>query len=338
MISARVISGKVLLAASLAAFVAVGSLTLNLTAADHGDAPGVRLDPRLDIPDVYVFQSPSQPGNVVFIMTFSPLARIVAPNTFHPTANHDFIIDTGGGPDREFAFNFRFGPPNADGVQQMHFVGESRRDRLYDILASTRQTVALPGGGFMRANEIDDPFFFDFIAFRSGLGNLCGGPGRTGVNFFRGLNVTAIALELPRSLFGTNNIGVWSRTALNGTQIDRNGRPVINTVFIPGPLKDAFNQASPLDDQRLFRDAFTASARSLGNSVDRANFLADFLLPDILTIDTSNSGGFPNGRRLQDDVIDIALNLVSNGAITSDCAANDSNFSNNFPYWAGPNP
>jgi hypothetical protein len=152
------------------------------------------------------------------------------------------------------------------------------------------------------------------------------------------LNVTAIALELPRSVFGANNIGVWARTFLDGQQIDRNGRPVINTVFVPGPMKDAFNQANPVDDLRLFRDTFITSAMALGNNAARAAFLADFLLPDILTLDTSNPGGFPNGRRLEDDVVDTALNLVSNGAITTDCAASTSTFRNTFPYWAGPNP
>ena len=44
------------------------------------------------------------------------------------------------------------------------------------------------------------------------------------------------------------------------------GRPAINTVFIPSPMKDAFNQANPINDQTLFRDAFTATARALGNS------------------------------------------------------------------------
>jgi hypothetical protein len=103
-------------------------------------------------------------------------------------------------------------------------------------------------------------------------------------------------------------------------------------------MKDAFNQANPINDQALFRDPFTATARALGNSADRANFLADFLLPDIMSINTASTDGFPNGRRLQDDVIDIELNLISNGAITSDCVANDSTFRTTFPYWAGPNP
>jgi hypothetical protein len=333
------VSGRVVLLAILAAVLSFAPQHLLVRAADHGDAPGVRFDTRLDINDVYAFQSPSQSGNVVFIMTLVPAARIISPNTFHPTADHDFFVNTNADPDYEFAFNFRFGPPGPGGIQEMHFIGESRTARLFDVLGSTMQTINLAGGGAIRANESDDPFFFDLIAFRAGLGSLCGGAGgSTGVNFFRGLNVMSIALELPRSLFGANNIGVWARTFLNGQQVDRMGRPAINTVFIPSAMKDAFNAANPINDQTLFREPFTATARALGNTADRANFLADFLLPDIMSIDTSSTAGFPNGRRLQDDVIDAELNLVSNGALTRDCVANDSTFSNNFPYWGGPNP
>lgn len=329
-------SGSFLIAVGATAMLALAPQLPGVRAADHGDAPGVRVDTRLDINDVYAFQSPSQSGNVVFIVTVVPLAGITSPNTFHPTADYDILVNANADPDYEFAFNFRFGAPAAGNVQQLRFVGESRTQRIFEIVSSTNQTIDLPGGGFVRANLIDDPFFFDLIAFRAGLGSLCG-PTRTGVNFFRGLNTMAIALELPRSLFGTNNLGVWSRTSLNGQQVDRMGRPAINTVFMPAALKDAFNQANAKDDQRVFRDAFTATARALGNSADRANTLADFLLPDIMSIDTSSPDGFPNGRRLADDVIDIELNLVSGGALTTDCVANDSTFRTTFPYWAGPN-
>jgi len=40
---------------------------------------------------------------------------------------------------------------------------------------------------------------------------------------------------------------------------------------------------------------------------------------------------------LADDVIDTELSVISNGAITTDCVANDSNFSNSFPYLAPAN-
>ena len=60
-------------------------------------------------------------------------------------------------------------------------------------------------------------------------------------------------------------------------------------------------------------------------------------LPDILTYNTSSSAGFLNGRQLSNDVIDAELNLITNGGITGDCIANDSTFSDTFPYLGSPN-
>ena len=65
--------------------------------------------------------------------------------------------------------------------------------------------------------------------------------------------------------------------------------------------------------------------------------LTDFLLPDLLPVDLSMNTGFPNGRRLADDVIDIELGLITEGAITSDFIDNDSAFLDEFPYLAPPN-
>ena len=81
-------------AAAVAAVLAVAPDLPGLRAADHGDAPAVRFDTRLDINDVYAFQSPNQSGNVVFIVTVSPVAGITGPTTFHPTANYDIFVNT----------------------------------------------------------------------------------------------------------------------------------------------------------------------------------------------------------------------------------------------------
>jgi hypothetical protein len=166
-------------------------------------------------------------------------------------------------------------------------------------------------------------------------------------NFFNGLNVSAIVVEVPSDLLGPDNIGVWARTVLDGKQIDRMGRPAINTVFIPNnpfePLssepsqKNAFNAGKPKNDQADFRGEVVDSLSALGNSMATADALADFLLPDILTVDTSSSAGFTNGRKLADDVIDAELNLITGGAIPSDCVENDSDFSGTFPYLAAAN-
>ena len=76
---------------------------------------------------------------------------------------------------------------------------------------------------------------------------------------------------------------------------------------------------------------------SLGNSQARADALANILLPDILTYDTSSSAGFLNGRKLTDDVIDAELGLITNNAVTTDCVNNDSTFLSGFPYLGKPN-
>ena len=46
-------------------------------------------------------------------------------------------------------------------------------------------------------------------------------------------------LEVPSSSLHPNNNGVWAHTVLRGEQIDRMGRPAINTVFIPLGSKNA---------------------------------------------------------------------------------------------------
>ena len=48
--------------------------------------------------------------------------------------------------------------------------------------------------------------------------------------------------------------------------------------------------------------------------------------------------GFPNGRQLTDDVIDIEFGLLTNGALTSDRVGNDSVFRKSFPYLGAPLP
>ena len=133
------------------------------------------------------------------------------------------------------------------------------------------------------------------------------------------------------------NIGVWATTRAGQTQIDRMGRPAINTVFMHGDRKNQFNAGVPANDQRDFRGDVVDTLLSLGNSQARADALANVLLPDILTFDTSSSAGFLNGRRLSDDVIDAELNLITNGAVTTDCVANDSTFLSGFPYLGTPN-
>ena len=189
-----------------------------------------------------------------------------------------------------------------------------------------------------------DPFFFDLLGFLNGFKF-------TGKDFFIDKNVFGIALEMPSRLLGPNrNVGIWTRTLVpmtmqpdHLTQVDQMGRPAINTVFNHGNDKNVFNITQP-DQQRTakigssmtFLQSFEATLGSFGYSAAQATAIADILLPDVLTFDYQSSAGFLNGRRLQDDVIDIELNLVTNGKVTTDGVGPHSDYLATMPYLGAP--
>ncbi len=324
------------------------------SAADHLDAPGLTPpggDTRLDITDVYVFQSPSDPSRTVLVMGVNPLAGVLNDGTFHPHGSYEFNIDNNGDAVSDVTAKVTFSAPDAHGRQRVKLVGKFAGGKTIIARGWTNQNIPIRGGGHgstLRAGVLDDPFFFDLDAFLGTSGRAFCDGGET--DFFKGLNVSAIVFEFPSAWLGSNHgVGVWASTMLAGTQIDRMGRPAINTVFIPNnpfeptgsepSQKNAFNAGAPADDQANFRSEVVDTLEIFyGSGSSSAQAIADILLPDMLSYDPSSSAGFLNGRGLADDVIDIELGLVTNGAVTSDCVANDSAFSASFPYLAAPNP
>ena len=301
-------------------------------AADHLDADQVKKDGRTDINDVYAFQSPGDAKKSTLIMTVNPGAGVISGTSFSNQAWYVFNVDDNGDAKPDRRFHVAFGAPDTQNRQLVSVYGPDRegRDRFLGI-GYTGNTIRLRGGGSLQANTFDDPFFFDLAAFRNGL-QFC--PGGVGTNFFNGLNVSAIVLEVDDRQVGNGDVGIWANTRNRSDYkaIDRMGRPAINTVFIDSASKDQFNQVDPAADQSLFRGQVVAVLKSLGNTDAQANGLADVLLPDILTFNLDNSAGFLNGRQLADDVIDAELGLITNGAVPTDCVANDSTFQAEFPY------
>ncbi len=295
--------------------------------ADHLDSPSVRVDGSLDINDLYAFQSPTNANNVVIIVTLNPLAGVLSGTTLNPAGVYEINVDTNGNGTAEHVFRFYFSAARR-GVQRF-VVTQSNGAALGN--GQTGQVTQLRGGGNVTVGVFEDPFFFDLNGFNNGLSF-------TGMDFFAGANVTAIAIEIPRSTFGSNNIGVWASTVIQGRQFDRKGRPAINTVLLPSALKNRFNATQPVNDIANFGNAVRASLLGLGNSPDRAATLLAVLLPDILTVDTSSNAGFLNGRQPSNDVIDAELSLLTNGAVTGDRVnANDKPFPSEFPYLAAAN-
>lgn len=327
-------------------FLAALSATATAGASDHLEAPRVQQDGRTDIADVYAFQSPENEHHTILIMTVNPGAGVLSPETFDPRANYQFKIDNDGDalPDR--TIGLRFTEVLSDGEQSYRIFGMP--------LQAKGRTGTIQSLGRSTAGVFDDPFFFDFQAFQDqvkgagGSRTFCDGHE---TDFFAGLNVSAIVLEVPSAWLtnGSESVGVWAQTTTrDGQRIDRAGRPAIATVLINDGSEDRFNRTHPKDDRAYFGDQVTNNLLALsgldgsGYTQAEAAGITDLLLPDILTFNTQSTDGYLNGRGLADDVIDTSLTVVTGGlgangtpVLTSDCVdANDVPFNHSFPFLA----
>jgi Domain of unknown function (DUF4331) len=359
-----------LAAAALAAVVGGG--TGASSAADHVDAPG--LTPpggnlQLDLTDVYAFRARN--GNTVLVQNVNgltapgkrPVFASGAPTVAKTNAvTYWFRVDNDGDAAADVNIAVTFGKANRAGVQEITVKRNGRL--LVEGQTSRGKAVTINRSGAIKAYAglRDDPFFFDLDGFINILSTESGksflGCTGTRTDFFARKNVSAIVLELPASMVrgSSSQIGVWAATTVGSKQVDRMGRPAINTVFIPSnpfekdeaSRKNAFNQGQPKDDPERFRaevvDSLTllhslndASGDNKADDAMKVAGLADVLLPDVLTLDTAKSDGFLNGRRLADDVIDAELALITEGAAKTDCVSrNDRAFRAAFPYLATP--
>ncbi|AIR97527.1 DUF4331 domain-containing protein [Streptomyces glaucescens] len=169
------------------------------------------------------------------------------------------------------------------------------------------------------------------------------------------------------------------RTAKGGfTQVSRLGNPLVNEVVNPQKDKDVFNASTPRDDARFLKNVTGPELPKLIEAIykikapaePRSDLVDVFLkgVPDLnqpphvtpaeqLRLNTSvkpakhperlgvldgDTAGFPNGRRLTDDVIDIALQVVEGELVGAEndlgdaVDANDRAFEKAFPYVALP--
>jgi hypothetical protein len=223
--------------------------------------------------------------------------------------------------------------------------------------------------------EVDDPFFFDLPAFTSFIDGVRNGTGPNAAAFarqrdtFAGYNTLAIAVRIPTALLISDKgpfLGVDFLAQRHITQlltnegvrggggfktVDRVGNPTVNVALLPFDKKNAYNAGTPLRDAQLkFAPTITETLNELGvvSNPPEASFttLANLTIGygDILRLktDISNFGsppgaGYPNGRRLQDDTVDIILTTINHGMTVGDGVANSGSLTTAFPFLGKPN-
>ncbi len=232
----------------------------------------------------------------------------------------------------------------------------------------------------------EDPFFFDveqFFRVRAGLAGLGPKVGfRTpGYDFTSGYNVNAIAVRVPmgwlKATSGATTFDVWETISIPDAdkkgewkQIERLARPAVNEgLVLTNDYLNTLNAVGPDFEAAVLngdKDAGAAAApiigevstvlKLLGNDPARVNVLLAAFLPDVMRIDTTEASGYGNalnakgspirGRMLKDDVIDITLQVLTNGAVKGDNVSYDGPnqegtkhkpLATDFPYLAEAN-
>jgi hypothetical protein len=171
-------------------------------------------------------------------------------------------------------------------------------------------------------------------------------------------------------------------------QVSRLGNPLVNEVVLPLGLKDAFNGLEPTGDAAALAFVTNPLVPPLLQALfgvqtpptPRGDLVTIFLtgIPglnqigasprpsEMLRLNTAippaavrnrlgvlggDLAGFPNGRRVGDDVVDVALiavaggtpltpafNRAPNNAVGDGIEANDKEYLTVFPFLAAPNP
>ncbi|MGW4568608.1 DUF4331 domain-containing protein [Streptomyces sp. NPDC004561] len=163
------------------------------------------------------------------------------------------------------------------------------------------------------------------------------------------------------------------------SQVSRLGNPLVNEVVNPQKDKDRFNASQPAYDAQFLKNVTDPELPKLIESIYKIkapatprNDLVDVFLKGVkglnqppgvrpaeeLRLNTSikpsahpkrlgvldgDNAGFPNGRRLADDVIDEALQVMEGELVGSKndlgdaVDKNDKGFEKSFPYVAEPN-
>jgi Domain of unknown function (DUF4331) len=192
--------------------------------------------------------------------------------------------------------------------------------------------------------------------------------------------------ERPRLQVNGGNTVTGGRAGRGGdVQVSRLGNPLVNEVVIPVGLKDKFNATQPSDDAKNFGKYVVKpelagvinALFNLGVKTTNRTDIVDALLvglpgktkiaPNAVPADTlklnlgvpptatpnrfgviaGDLGGFPNGRRLTDDVVDIELRVIGGFLVPADQGGkqlplgdgvdrNDVPFLTSFPYAASP--
>ncbi|MGW5580672.1 DUF4331 family protein [Micromonospora chokoriensis] len=328
----------------------------------HFDTPTGREDPRINVNDFYLFAG--RPGTTVMAMTVNPEADPVKYPLFREEAIYTFRFDTDGDGREDVSFKVRFGEAThaSNGRHEQAFdvyraIGEaSGRGLDGDLVASasTSQIASGADGVMVYAGWVQDVF----AGNAAGLGDFGAAVARgeyrpeafsNRENFFAGRNVAAIVLEVPNELIGADKVHGWAAVSLFGhapeQQVARWGLPLITHLFLnDDETRESFNRTPPSGDNKAFLEQIAGAIKvttSLAGSAADPEAYAQRVLDRFGHLNLPYTVGSPasfdfvgfNGRKPQDDVMDVMLSLLANSPINDGATIELARIADDFPYF-----
>jgi len=319
-------------------------------------------DQRLDLCDLYAFQSPADPTRTAIILNANPRA-----DALHPDAIYRLNIDNDGDLLTDIAISYVFSKPDGDKQTVSVFVAKGAEARSAEVVGTKiiadaevsfgpKPNIVRSGATTFCAGARSDAFFFDYDGIKnlfdtSGGRNftaphLGGKSPWTGVDSNTKANVFSTTIEMPTSELGANSaIRIWGRCSLreNGklNHVDRAGHPSVSSFFNTDDTKLEYNASEPVNDVRRWTDQFVhLLGHTGGYTRDEAiaAIHAEGILPDMLTFDPSKPAKYPNGRVFTDDVINTRLAFLSKGDIPPTGLKPHTDVLREFPYLGTPHP
>jgi hypothetical protein len=331
----------------------------------HFDTDAAKDNPQLNICDMYLFDA--GPGRTTMALTVNADAGLSSPDTFHPEGIYAFHFDTGGDTKANLTLKVRFGEPtHADGDEHRHvqayqvIAAHSREPGLGGVSVLSGQTgVAAEANGYRAfAGLVPELWAADALAFQMALVGVLT-EDRFHIrafenrrNTFSARNATAIVLEVPNALLGSEPVRMWGTVSLVGhapeVQVSRYGLPLFTHMFLANPttpgLTERYHASDPTTDRIAFRPAVHALAtrilRASGTVNDpatAADAIADRFCPDMMPYTPGSEASFTqdrfNGRRLTDDAYDVVWSLVAGQPIADGVAPDAGRTRSEFPYF-----
>jgi len=317
-------------------------------------------DQRLDLCDLYAFQSPRDPNKTVLILNANPRA-----DALHPDAIYRLAIDTNGDLLNDIAFSFVYAAPQNGKQTVSIFVAKGEESRSVEAVGTkvvadaevsfgATPNIVKAGNYTFFAGARSDAFFFDYDGIKN-LFDTRGGRNFTalheggkapwtGKDSNTEANVFSMVIELPTTELGTNSpMRIWGRCSVRKDgkllHVDRAGHPSVSSFFNTDDTKEEYNASEPVNDYKRWLDQFVHLMGHTGNYTREeaiAAINAEGILPDMLSFDPSKPAKYPNGRVFADDVINTRLSFLSKGDIPPSGLSPHSDILKEFPYLGTP--